>query len=115
MFVNLEFRAGAVRPVPVVPSAAVQWIGERAIVYVSIPDDEGRFVERTVKLGPRAGELVEVLEGLRPGERVVTEGSFFVRAEAARMQAAGRGVRCPLIDALSRDGAPGTRRDAPRR
>jgi multidrug efflux pump subunit AcrA (membrane-fusion protein) len=62
----------------------VQSIGDRAVVYV-VPDREaGRFIERTVKLGSVVGESVEVLEGLKPGERVVVGGSFFVRAEAAR-------------------------------
>jgi multidrug efflux pump subunit AcrA (membrane-fusion protein) len=30
--------------------------------------------------------IVQVLEGLKPGEKVVTEGSFFLRAEATRMR-----------------------------
>jgi hypothetical protein len=30
-----------------------------------------------------AGDLVQVFEGVKPGERVVTEGSFLLRAEAA--------------------------------
>jgi hypothetical protein len=29
-------------------------------------------------------DAVEVIEGLKPGERVASEGSFFLRAEAAR-------------------------------
>jgi multidrug efflux pump subunit AcrA (membrane-fusion protein) len=52
-------------------------------VYVAA-DDEGRFIERVVSVGARAGDFVEVVEGLKPGERVVSEGSFFLRAEAAR-------------------------------
>jgi RND family efflux transporter MFP subunit len=84
MYVTVAVQIGAGRAVPVVPRAAVQWIGERAVVYVAVAKDEGRFVERTVMLGQPAGDLVEIREGLEPGERVVTEGSFFVRAEAAR-------------------------------
>jgi len=56
---------------------------------VPASNDEHRFVERTVRLGPAVGDLVEVLEGVKPGERVVTEGSFLLRAEAARTRSGG--------------------------
>ena len=67
----------------------MQTIGDRSVVYVPAEGEEGKFVERTVRLGPPAGEFVPVLVGLKPGERVVTEGSFFVRAEAARTRTGG--------------------------
>jgi len=89
MYVNVGFQAGTGRAVTVVPRAAVQSTGERAVVYVPLADGEGRFVERPVKLGQPVGDLVEVVEGLKPGERVVTEGSFFLRAEAARSRTGG--------------------------
>jgi multidrug efflux pump subunit AcrA (membrane-fusion protein) len=38
-------------------------------------------------VGAPVGDAVEVIEGLKPGERVVSEGSFFLRAEAARTRA----------------------------
>jgi membrane fusion protein, heavy metal efflux system len=84
MFVSVAI-AGPGQRVVVVPRTAVQTIGERSLVYVAL--GEGRFVERTVRLGAPVGEAVAVLSGLQPDERVVTEGSFFLRAEAAR----GRG------------------------
>jgi len=33
------------------------------------------------------GDDLEVVHGLKPGERVVTEGSFYLRAEAGRQRA----------------------------
>jgi hypothetical protein len=36
-----------------------------------------------------AGDAVQVLAGLEPGDKVVTEGSFFLRAEAARVRSSG--------------------------
>ena len=85
MFVSVSFTvpstAGAVA---VVPRAAIQAIGSRSVVYVAADGDDGRFIERTVTVGAPAGDAVEVVEGLKPGERVVSEGSFFLRAEAAR-------------------------------
>jgi RND family efflux transporter MFP subunit len=89
MYMNVSFQAGSGRAVTVVPRAAVQSVGERAVVYVPLADGEGRFVERPVKLGQPVGEFIEVIEGLKPGERVVTEGSFFLRAEAARARSSG--------------------------
>jgi multidrug efflux pump subunit AcrA (membrane-fusion protein) len=59
-------------------------VGDRALVYVPIEGEEAKFTERRVKLGAAVGDMVEVLEGLKPAESVVTEGSFFLRAEAAR-------------------------------
>jgi hypothetical protein len=32
---------------------------------------------------------VEVIDGVKAGERVVTEGSFFLRAEAGKTRAGG--------------------------
>ena len=81
MFVGVTIAGPGQRGV-VVPRTAVQTIGERSIVYVAL--DEGRFVERTVRLGASVGEAVAVLSGLRPDERVVTQGSFFLRAEVGR-------------------------------
>jgi len=84
MFVTVAFQTNATEHVTVVPPAAVQTIGDRSVVYVPADSDEGKFVERLVKLGARSGEFVQVLEGLKPGDKVVTEGSFFLRAEAAK-------------------------------
>jgi len=86
MFVELTFETASAGSRAVVPRAAVQSIGSRAVVYVAT-DDEGRFVERTVQLGAADGEIVEVVGGLTPGERVVTDGSFYLRAEAGRQRA----------------------------
>lgn len=84
MFVTMSLSAPSGVPVTVVPRAAVQSIGDRTVVYVVADGEDGRFVERPVKLGATAGDVVELIEGLKPGERVVTEGSFFIRAEAGR-------------------------------
>lgn len=84
MYVSVAFQTGTGERRTLVPKSAVQMLGERAVVYVPVGDGENRFVERPVRLGAAAGDLVQVLEGLKPGERVVTEGSFLLRAEAAR-------------------------------
>jgi RND family efflux transporter MFP subunit len=88
MFVQVRV-AGPARAVRlVVPRMALQTIGPRTVVYVA-GNEEGRFVERTVKVGAGNGDVVEVLDGLKPGERVVTDGGFLLRAEAARVRGSG--------------------------
>ena len=88
MFTEVTFEASSAATRLVIPRAAVQAIGQRNVVYVGT-EDEGRFQERTVRLGAAAGDTVEVLEGLSAGERVVSEGSFFLRAEAGRARNSG--------------------------
>jgi RND family efflux transporter MFP subunit len=84
MYVSLAFTTrGGARTI-VVPRSAVQVLGERHVVYLPAKDDEGKFVQRVVTLGPPVGDGYAVLAGLSPGEVVVTEGSFFLRAEAVR-------------------------------
>jgi cobalt-zinc-cadmium efflux system membrane fusion protein len=89
MYVNVSFETPGTGRQTLVPRDAVQSVGDRSVVYVSVDGDEGRFLERPVKLGPAVGESVEVLEGLKPGERVVVAGTFFLRGEAARSRSGG--------------------------
>ncbi len=63
--------------------------GERAVVYVPVEGENGKFVERPVKLGTLSGDFVQLLEGLKPGDKVVTDGRFFLRAEATRSRPGG--------------------------
>jgi len=84
MFVTVAFQASSTERVTVIPRAAVQTIGDRSVVYVPVDGDDGKFVERQVRLGTPLGGFVPVIEGLKPGDKVVTDGSFFLRAEAAK-------------------------------
>jgi membrane fusion protein, heavy metal efflux system len=84
MYVTMAFSTPAGEREVAVPRVAVQTIGGRQVVFVAVPDQEGTFAQRTVKLGRLAGESYTVLRGLQRGEVVVTEGSFFLRAESLR-------------------------------
>ena len=68
-----------------IPRAAVQHVGDRTVVYVADPKQPGRFVEREVRLGDGTGNDVVVLSGVQAGDRIVTDGSFSVRAERDRL------------------------------
>ena len=89
MFVTVSFETGAAERIIVVPRAAVQTMGDRAVVYIPVNGEEGKFIERAVKLGAPVGEFVPVLDGLKAGDKVVTDGSFFLRAEATRTRSGG--------------------------
>jgi hypothetical protein len=76
--------------VPVILRIAVQNVGNRLVVYLANPKEPGKLVEREVRLGDAIGDRVPVLAGLNAGDLVVSEGSFYVRAERERL-----GLRSP--------------------
>ena len=82
MYVNVAFAAlaGTQSTTPVVPVAAVQNLGNRQVVFVA-SSDPNVFAMRPVRLGPESNGYYPVLEGLSVGDRIVTEGSFMLRAE----------------------------------
>lgn len=68
-----------------VPSTAVMWTGERSVVYVKTNPNEAIFEMREVLLGNANGDTYTILEGLKNGDEVVTNGTFTVDA-AAQLQ-----------------------------
>ena len=84
MYVTVAFTTRSGERTVMVPRAAVQAIGERQVVFIPVPDEEGKFVARTVQVGPPRGDFATIRSGLKSGEDVVTEGSFFLRAEMLR-------------------------------
>lgn len=83
MYVDVEFTSTSTVG-PVVPEAAVQSIGERQFVFLPIKDNEGSFTLRQIRLGTQSHGHYQVLEGLKPDDIVVTDGSFILKAEAVR-------------------------------
>ncbi|HEU5287363.1 MAG TPA: efflux RND transporter periplasmic adaptor subunit [Candidatus Limnocylindria bacterium] len=75
VFLHLLMDAAAARPT--VPAGAVVDDAGRPIVFVQREGET--FERRPVTLGPRAAGIVQILEGLSPGERVVTKGASLVR------------------------------------
>jgi Cu(I)/Ag(I) efflux system membrane fusion protein len=62
-----------------VPEEAVIVAGESRVVFIDL--GEGRLRPTRIQTGRRAQGLVEVLEGLSAGDRVVTSGNFLLAAE----------------------------------
>lgn len=75
VFLHLLMETTAARPV--VPAAAVVDDAGRPIVFVQRAGET--FERRPVRLGARTGDLVQITEGVKPGERVVTKGAYLVR------------------------------------
>jgi RND family efflux transporter MFP subunit len=85
MLAEVQVEAAEKTSVTVVPKDSVQTVADRSFVYLLKPDAPTQFTEREVRLGVQSGVNVQVLSGLRPGDRVVAEGSFFLRAERERL------------------------------
>jgi Cu(I)/Ag(I) efflux system membrane fusion protein len=67
----------------VIPQSAVLWTGTRSVVYVKLPEaKEPSFMIREITLGPALSNSYVVLNGLREGEEIVTNGTFSVDASA---------------------------------
>ncbi len=88
MYADVEFHVGLPARLTV-PAEAVLDGGERKTVFVD--RGAGYFEPRQVTTGERAGDRVQILSGLREGERVVTSGNFLIDSES-QMRAAAAGM-----------------------
>ena len=88
MFANIEISVSTGEKLSI-PVEAVLFTGERQIVYVE--KQPGTYEMRMVKLGVKGEKYVEVLSGIKKGERVVTSGNFLIDSETQLRGAAGSG------------------------
>ena len=79
MLATAEIPVGKRKPTLVVPSDAVQQINGLDAVFVRTAPD--RFAIRPVRVGETVGGNTPVLEGLKPGEQVVVQGSFILKSQ----------------------------------
>lgn len=84
MFVQVGFQAGSGATTGeelMVPSEAVQRIGDRSVVFIPKEDEAGAFEVRDIEVGGEADGYHRVLAGLKLGEKVVTKGSFALKTQ----------------------------------
>jgi membrane fusion protein, heavy metal efflux system len=70
-----------------VPLAAVQRVGDRWVVFA--PREPGSFQPIAIGRGRDLGGEVEVLSGLAPGDTIVIDGAFLLKAEADKARGEG--------------------------
>ncbi|HHW62355.1 MAG TPA: efflux RND transporter periplasmic adaptor subunit [Rhodocyclaceae bacterium] len=80
MFAQIALAAGDATPRVAVPSSAIIDDGERRVVLIAL--GEGRFKPQPVKLGQRGRDVVEVLDGVAAGDRVVVSANFLIDSES---------------------------------
>lgn len=79
MYATVRFTTPS-RTALTVPSAAVVYTGERAVVFVDM--GAGKLMPHEVEVGRVAGEQTEILAGVEPGQRVVTSAQYILDSES---------------------------------
>ena len=86
MYVNLELKIPLGERL-VVPKDAILLTGERAVIFIN--HGGGKIEWRDVKLGVRSENLVEITEGIREGDQVITSANFLIDSESQLKAAMG--------------------------
>ena len=76
MFASVTIVASEGAPMPAIPLESVIYEGSNAHVWI-VGDDQSVEL-RQITLGQSDGRLIQVLDGLHPGEKIVTRGSLFI-------------------------------------
>lgn len=79
MFADIRITTHVVRDALLVPDAGLQTEGGNRIVFVALAGN--RFEKRAVRAGLEQDGMVQILEGVKAGENVVTEGGFTLKSE----------------------------------
>lgn len=88
-YVNVKVVLGETEPLIGIPASAIQYAPYGNSVYIvgRMKGPDGKEYtgvrQQFVQLGPAQGDRVAVLNGIRPGEEVVTSGVFKLRPNAA--------------------------------
>jgi RND family efflux transporter MFP subunit len=75
MVIDAPERASAI-----VPTSAL--LARRDEMFLFVETKKGHFMQRKVQLGAQTGDHVALLNGVEPGERIVTRGAILLDAEA---------------------------------
>lgn len=83
MFATVELALAAdAPPVLAVPEDALQDLDGKKVVFVA--ENDAEFTARQVQAGRLAGGLVEIVSGLKEGERYAVKGSFILKSEVKK-------------------------------
>lgn len=79
MFADLEITTSVTPDVIVVPETALQIIDETPVIFIALGGN--RFEKRVVKTGVPQHGHVQMLDGIKLGEQIVTDGGFTLKSE----------------------------------
>lgn len=88
MFATVTIHAESQENSVVIPAEAVVRSGLREQVFVV--RGPGKFAPREVKLGVSSGGLIQVIDGLMPGEEIVTSSQFLIDSESKLREATAK-------------------------
>ena len=101
MFANVVLYTDARPDAVVVPSEAIIRSGSREQIFVVRAP--GKFEPRPVTLGVSAGGFTQILEGVQPGEEVVTSSQFLIDSESKLREATAKMMEAMAADAGAGD------------
>ena len=84
MFADVAIVTSVTKDVLVISDKALQSVEDGQIVFVEL--EPGKFEKRIVKLGLEQHGRVQVIEGLKAGEKVVADGSFVLKSELLKSE-----------------------------
>ena len=84
MFADVEIVTTILDNVLLIPDSALETEGENQIVFVALAAN--KFEKRIVKLGLEQSGRVQILDGVKAGEHVVTTGGFILKSELLKGQ-----------------------------
>jgi Cu(I)/Ag(I) efflux system membrane fusion protein len=100
MFVNAIIRIPLVKGI-VVPATAVIDTGKRQVVWVET--SPGMFEPRDVQVGEKVDDKVQILSGIKPGDKVAVSGGYLIDSES-QLKGSGGG----------HENMPGMKKDDPK-
>lgn len=80
MYATVILKSVIARKAVAIPEESVIRAGEKNVVIVQ--NKKGGFESREVILGPEAGGFVQVIKGVKAGEKVVTSSNFLIDSES---------------------------------
>jgi Cu(I)/Ag(I) efflux system membrane fusion protein len=87
MYSNVEIRSSVEYEAVAIPEQAIIRSGERNVAVIALGN--GYYEPRDLKLGATGDGYVEILEGIKPGEEVVTSSQFLLDSESNLRAAMG--------------------------
>lgn len=99
MFGHVRIDAGSTQQAVTVPKDSVQWEGCCNVAFVRSDEAGTTFKPVRLALGYDAGDRYEIADGLKPGEFIVTRGSYILKNEILKNSV---GAGCCEIDHLKK-------------